>query len=58
MLGFEKLARNARGFRMLTGMSLQEFVFLFAKAEKAYREEARKRLHKLGSGNGFSCKLG
>ena len=43
MLRFEKIARNARRFKMLTGMSLREFDFLYAKVEKTYREEERKR---------------
>ena len=46
MLGFDKLASNARGFRMLMGMSLQEFDLLLTKMEKAYPEEERKRLSK------------
>ena len=46
MLGFDKLAGNARRFRMLMGMSLQEFDLLFAKVEKMYPEEERKRLSK------------
>ena len=46
MLGFDKLASNARRFRMLMGMSLQEFDLLFAKVEKMYPEEERKRLSK------------
>ena len=46
MLGFDKLASNARRFRMLMGMSLQEFDLLLAKVEKMYPEEERKRLSK------------
>ena len=46
MLGFEKLAKNARRFKMLMGTSLQEFDFLYPKMEKIYREEERERLSK------------
>ena len=46
MLGFDKLASNARRFRMLMGMSLQEFDLLLAKVVKIYPEEERKRLSK------------
>ena len=59
MLGFDKLAGNARRFRMLMGMSLQEFDLLFAKVEKMYPEEERKRLSKrsrqreIGAGRKF-----
>ena len=34
MLGFDKLASNARRFKMLMGMSLQEFDLLFTKVVK------------------------
>ena len=59
MLGFDKLASNARRFKMLVGMSLQEFDLLFAKVEKMYPEEERKRLSKrsrqreIGAGRRF-----
>ena len=59
MLGFDKLASNARRFRMLMGMSLQEFDLLLTKMEKAYPEEERKRLSKrsrqreIGAGRRF-----
>ena len=59
MLGFDKLASNARRFRMLMGMSLQEFDLLFVKVEKMYPEEERKRLSKrfrqreIGAGRRF-----
>ena len=42
MLGFDKLASNARRFKMLMGMSLQEFDLLLTKMEKAYHEEERR----------------
>ena len=42
MLGFDKLAGNARRFRMLMGMSLQEFDLLFAKVEKMDPEERER----------------
>ena len=59
MLGFDKLAGNARRFKMLVGMSLQEFDLLFVKVEKMYPEEERKRLSKrsrqreIGAGRKF-----
>ena len=58
MLGFDKLASNTRRFRMLMGMSLQEFDLLFVKVEM-YPEEERKRLSKrsrqreIGAGRRF-----
>ena len=45
-IGFNKLAGNARRFKMLIGMSLQEFDLLLVKVEKMYPEEERKRLSK------------
>ena len=63
MLAFKKLAGNARRFKMLTGMSLQEFEFLLAKVERAYPEEERKRLSKrprqrgIEAGRRFSLNL-
>ena len=60
MLGFDKLASNARRFRMLMGMSLQEFDLLFAKVVKIYPGEVRKRLSKwsrqreIGAGRRFA----
>ena len=59
MLGFDKLASNARRFKMLMGMSLQEFDLLFVKVEKMYPEEEGKRLSKrsrqreIGAGRRF-----
>ena len=63
MLGFDKLAGNARRFKMLMGMSLQEFDLLFVKVEKMYPEEERKRLSKrsrqreIGAGRRFALSL-
>ena len=63
MLGFDKLASNARRFRMLMGMSLQEFDLLFAKVVKIYPEEERKRLSKrsrqreIGAGRRFALSV-
>ena len=60
MLGFDKLASNARRFRMLMGMSLQEFDLLLTKMGKAYPGEERKRLSKrsrqreIGAGRRFA----
>ena len=36
MLSYTKLSGNARRFKTLMGMSLQEFDLLFAKVEKAH----------------------
>ena len=60
MIGFDKLASNARRFKMLMGMSLQEFDLLLTKMEKAYPGEERKRLSKrsrqreIGAGRRFA----
>ena len=55
MLGFDKLASNARRFRMLMGISLQEFDLLLTKMEKAYPEEERKRLSKRSRQRGIGA---
>ncbi len=63
MLTFKKLAGNAKRFQMPMGMSLQEFEFLFAKIERVYPEEERKRFskrprqHGIGAGCRFSLDL-
>ena len=63
MLVFDKLASNTRRFRMLMGMSLQEFDLLFAKVEKAHHEAERERLSKrprkraIGAGRRFALDL-
>ena len=63
MLGFNKLAGNARRFKMLMGMSLQKFDLLLVKVEKMYPEEERKRLSKrsrqreIGAGRRFALSL-
>ena len=60
MLNFEKMARSGRRLKMPTGMSLREFDFLYAKVEKTYRGEERKRLSKrprqraIGAGRRFA----
>ena len=41
MLSYTKLSGNARRFKILMGMSLQEFDLLFAKVEKAHPEAER-----------------
>ena len=46
MLSHTKLSGNARRFKTLMGMSLQEFNLLFAKVEKAHPEAKRERLSK------------
>ena len=63
MLGFDKLASNARRFKMLMGMSPQKFDLLLVKVEKMYPEEERKRLSKrsrqreIGAGRRFALSL-
>ena len=63
MLEFDKLASNARRFKMLVGMSLQEFDLLFAKVERAHSEAERERLFKrprgraIGAGRRFVLDL-
>ena len=60
MLRFEKLAGNARRFKMLMGMSLQGFNLLYAEVEKIYLEEERESLSKrprmraIGAGRRFA----
>ena len=46
MLSYTKLSGNARRFKTLMGMSLQEFNLLFTKVEKAHPEAERERLSK------------
>ena len=43
MLSYTKLSGNAKRFKTLMGMSLQEFNLLFAKVEKAHPEAERER---------------
>ena len=63
MLSYTKLAGNARRFKALMDMSLQEFDLLFAKVEKAHPEAERKRLSKrprkraIGAGRRFALDL-
>ena len=63
MLSYTKLAGNARRFKALMGMSLQEFDLLFAKVVKIYPEEERKRLSKrsrqreIGAGRRFALSV-
>ena len=60
MLSYTKLAGNARRFKALVGMSLQEFDLLFAKVEKAHPEAEREGLSKrprkraIGAGRRFA----
>ena len=46
MLPYTKLSGNARRFKTLMGMSLQEFNLLFVKVGKAHPEAERERLSK------------
>ena len=63
MLSYTKLAGNARRFKTLMGMSLQEFDLLFAKVEKAHPGAERERLSKrprrraIGAGRRFALDL-
>ena len=63
MLSYTKLSGNARRFKALMGMSLQEFDLLFAKVEKARPEAERERLSKrprrraIVAGRGFALDL-
>ena len=53
MLSYTKLAGNARRFKTLMGMSLQEFNLLLAKVEKAHPET--ERLSKRPRGRATAC---
>ena len=44
MLSYTKLSGNARRFKTLMGMSLQEFDLLFAEVERAYPKAEGERL--------------
>ena len=63
MLSYTKLSGNARRFKTLMGMSLQEFDLLFAKVEKAHPEAERERLSErprrraIGAGRRFALDL-
>ena len=63
MLSYTKLSGNARHFKTLMGMSLQEFDLLLAKVEKAHPEAERERLSKrprrrvVGAGRRFALDL-
>ena len=63
MLSYDKLADNARRFKVLMGMSTGEFDLLLAKVEKAHPGAERKRLSKrprkraIGAGRRFALDL-
>ena len=63
MLSYTKLSGNARRFKALMGMFLQEFDLLFAKVENVHPEAERERLSKrprrraIGAGRGFALGL-
>ena len=61
MLSYTKLSGNAKRFKTLMGMSLQEFNLLFAKVEKAHHEAERpsKRPCRcaIGAGRRFALDL-
>ena len=60
MLSYTKLPRNARRFRTLIGMSLQEFDLLFAKVKahpEAERLSKRPRRRAIGAGRRFALDL-
>ena len=60
MLSYTKLSGNARRFKTIMGMSLQEFDLLLAKVEKTHPEAERDRLSKrprkraIGAGRRFA----
>ena len=58
---FKIMSKNARAFRTIIGMSLQQFNFLMRDVEKAYPEAERKRLEhpgRVGACRPFSCTRG
>ena len=63
MLSYDKLADNARRFKVLMGMSTGEFDLLLAKVEKAHPEAESGRLSKrprkraIGAGRRFALDL-
>ena len=63
MLSYAKLSGNARRFKTIMGMSLQEFDLLLAKVEKTHPETERDRLSKrprkraIGAGRRFALDL-
>ena len=63
MLSYTKLSGNARRFRTIMGMSLQEFDLLLAKVEKTHPETEMDRLSKrprkraIGAGRRFALDL-
>ena len=63
MLSYTKLADNARRFKALMGISLQEFDLLLAKVEKTHPEAEREKLSKrppkraIGAGRRFAPDL-
>ena len=60
MLSYTRLSGNARRFKALMGMSLQEFDLLLTKMERAHPEAERVRLSKrprrraIGAGRRFA----
>ena len=60
MLSYAKMSGNAKRFKILMGMSPQEFDLLFAEVEKAYPEAEEERLSKrprrraIGAGRRFA----
>ena len=60
---FKIMSKNARAFRMTTGVSLQQFDFLMRDVEKTYPEIERARLdrpgrkRRVGAGRPFSLHL-
>ena len=66
MLSYTRLSGNARRFKALMGMSLQEFDLLLTKMERAHPEAERVRLSKrprrraigAGAGSRWVCGIG
>ena len=59
MLSYTELSGNAKRFKTLMGMSLQEFNLLFANVGKAHHEAERERLSKRPRGRaiGAGCRF-
>ena len=63
MMSYEKLVKNPRRFRAVTGMSAKEFDLLVSKVEKKYPRAEKKRLSRenrvraIGAGRRFALNV-
>ncbi len=63
MMSYEKLVKNTRRFRAITGMSAKEFDLLVSKVEKKYPRAEKKRLSRenrvraIGAGRRFALNV-